>query len=138
MSNLKRRATEAPEGTVLHPSKSPRIMGPMREINNVPPKRTSTSIVDSEIPKETMTMRQIRRHIEWLLGTAETGWKNGNKEAVEARLAEVLEFDAILPTRTFEELEEEWHGQCQTMVDEAYERIMEMKRTIKRKTPSTR
>jgi hypothetical protein len=131
MLNLKRRATEAPEGTVLHPSKSPRLMAPMDEITNVPSTR-------GEIPKETMTMRQIRRHIEWLINTAETAWEDGNKEVVKARLAEVLAFAEILPTRTFDELEEEWHGQCQTMVDEAYERIMEMKRTIKRKTTPTR
>jgi hypothetical protein len=136
MPNLKRRATEAPDDTVLHPSKSPRIMGPMHEITNVPPKRTS--IGDGEIPKETMKMRQIRRHIEWLINTAETGCKYGYKKVVNARLAEVLEFDEILPTRTFEELEEEWHGQCQAMIDEAYERIKEMQRIIKRKTPPTR
>jgi hypothetical protein len=136
MPNLKRRATEAPEDTVPQSPKSPRLMEPMREIANVPAKRTS--MVDSEIPKETMTMRQIRRHIEWLIGTAETARKYGDKEVVEARLAEVIEFDAIIPSRSFEELKEEWHGQCQAMVDEAYERINEIKRTTKRKTPPTR
>jgi hypothetical protein len=136
MPNLKRRATEAPEDTDLHPSKSPRLMGPMSEITNVLPKRTS--IINGEIPKETMTMRQIRRHIEWLLNTAQTAWEYGEKQVIKARLAEVLEFAEIIPTRTFDELEEEWHGQCMMMVDEAYERIKEMQRTVKSKTPPTR
>jgi ribosomal protein L28 len=108
----------------------------MKEITNVLP--TRDSICNGQIPKETMTMRQIRRHIEWLINTAKTAGKLGNKKAVKARLAEVIEFDEILPTRTFEELQEEWHGQCQAMVDEAYERIKEMQRTIKRKTTPTR
>jgi hypothetical protein len=108
----------------------------MKEFTNVPP--TRDSICNGEIPKETMTMRQIRHHIEWLINTAETAWKYGNKKAVKTRLAEVVEFDEMLPNRTFEELEEEWHGQCQAMVDETYERIRETKRTIKRKTPPTR
>jgi hypothetical protein len=111
-------------------------MCPMKQITNVPP--TRDSICNGEMPKETMTMRQIRRHIEWLINTAETAGKLGNKKAVKARLAEVIEFDEFLPTRTFEELQKEWHGQCQVMVDEAYERIEEMQRTIKRKTTPTR
>jgi hypothetical protein len=132
----KRRATKDPEGTVSHLSESPRFMAPMSDRTNAPPKRTG--IFDAEIPNDTMTMRQIRRHIDWLIGTAETGWNYGNKEAVEARLEEVLEFNRILPTRTFEELAEDWYGQSQKMVDEAFEKINEMRRTIKRKIPPTR
>jgi hypothetical protein len=108
----------------------------MKETTNVPP--TRDSICNGEIPKETMTMRQITRHIEWLINTAETAGKLGNKKAVKARLAEVIDFDEILPTRTFEELQEEWHAQCQAMVEEAYERIKEMQRTSKRTTTPTR
>jgi hypothetical protein len=116
MPNLKRRATAAPDDTVLHPSKYHRLMCPMKEITNVPP--TRDSICNGEVPQDTMTMRQIRRHIEWLINTAETAGKLGNKKAVKARLAEFIAFDEILPTRSFEELQEEWHGQCQAMVDE--------------------
>jgi hypothetical protein len=136
MPNLKRRATETLEDTVDHPSKSPRLMEPMLEITNTRP--TRTGILDREIPKDTMNMRQIRRHIEWLLNTAQTAWEYGDKAVIKARLAEVVDFDKIIPTRTFDELEEEWEGQCRMMVDEAYERIREMKRTVKGKTPPTR
>jgi hypothetical protein len=136
MPNLKRRATEALYDTVRHPSKSPRLMEPMLGITNTRPMRTS--ILDREMPKETMTMRQIRRHIEWLINTAQTAWEYGDKAVIKSRLAEVVEFDNIIPTRTFDEWEEEWEGQCKMMVDEAYERIKQMKSTVKRKIPPTR
>jgi hypothetical protein len=130
----KRRATEDPSGTPLDRSNFGRPMLLRPRLDPI----QETGGLYADIPKVTMTVRQIRRHLDYLVGTAETGWKYGNKETVETCLQEVRDFERILPTRSLEDLEEVWYGQAQNMVDEEMKKIAEMKRTIKREISLTR
>jgi hypothetical protein len=95
-------------------------------------------IVETEIPKATITTCWIKRRLAYLVDSAETGWKHGNKERMEAGLQEFRELASIAPTRSFTDLEERWDGQSDKKAAEALKTTRQTERTTIRRTHDSR